>query len=1049
MKKLTNIIASSSLVTIMGLSLGIAFALSSNKVYTPTFATYTNGDAATYYNSIDSTQSGNTLLTALRTLNLNKRKSTVGYSSMGTDPSGQFKYTDYDPDYVQYDSNGQPYGTRISSFYTYTSATGWNREHVWPNSHGGGSGGDAGSPYPDADIHMPRPTISSENSSRGNSFFVEGMNHSSNGWDPKTAGYNEQSRGEAARITFYCTLVNSKLILAPNNTTPSGTDSVTGQSFGSGHTMGNLETLIKWNLNYPVTQREQNRNEGAEYLQGNRNPFVDHPEYACKIWGNVNSTIKSMCDASLSAPTSISLSPSSTTLAVNSTVTLSVSVSPSNSSSSVTWSTSNSSVATVSNGVVTAKAGGTATITATSTVDSSVKGTATITVKTVSSLSKTGTPTKTTYTSGESFDPSGLTITATYSDSSSSNVTSLVTWSPSPLTAGTTSVTGSYGGKSVTVSGLTVEQATDPVKISSNSDLSTGDYVYIRTDQSTPNGVTGNGSGNAAISTTKSSWKQYEVKNASSSGFKLYDAAASQYIATPTSNTFGYDTSGGTCSTDSEGHLICNSRYLCINGSYNRFYGSIGSYTPFFIYKIPSGSTKTLSSISVSTAPTKTTYTAGQTFDPTGLVIKRTYSDSTYDTYAYAGHTSEFTFSPSTSTALTTSNTSVTITYGGKSTTQSITVNAATKTLSSISISGYTTSFTVGDTFSFGGTVTATYSDSSTADVTNSATFSGYNMSTTGEQTVTVSYTYGSITKTATYSITVSSSGGSSSDSYYEKVTSTSNVTSGKYLIVYETGNLAFNGGLSTLDATSNYISVTISNSKISYSTTVAAAEFTITVGSSSSTIKSASGYYIGQGSNSNGLSTSTSSSAYTNSISISSDNVDIVSSGAYLRYNSASDQARFRYYKSSSYTGQKAIQLYKYVESSGSSETAATWGTTFLSTITCNGGTTAPSTSAWTTMKIKYESLSATEKANVTSATANESGTDLQRAIARYVFIVNKYTNRTNYPDYLNKASNSNKISILSNNSNNIVLLVVCSSVIVLFSAAVVWYQIRKRKEA
>ena len=89
-----------------------------------------------------------------------------------------------------------------------------------------------------------------------------------------------------------------------------------------------------------------------------------------------------------------------------------------------------------------------------------------------------------------------------------------------------------------------------------------------------------------------------------------------------------------------------------------------------------SGGSPTLSSISVSTAPTKVTYTAGEYFDPTGLVITRTYSNSTSDTYAYAGHASDFTFTPSTSTALTTSNTSVTITYGGKSTTQAITVTS-------------------------------------------------------------------------------------------------------------------------------------------------------------------------------------------------------------------------------------------------------------------------------------------------------------------------------------------------------------------------------------
>ena len=81
----------------------------------------------------------------------------------------------------------------------------------------------------------------------------------------------------------------------------------------------------------------------------------------------------------------------------------------------------------------------------------------------------------------------------------------------------------------------------------------------------------------------------------------------------------------------------------------------------------------------------------------------------------------------------------------------------AAKSLSSIALSGsYPTSFYTGDTFSHDGmTVTATYDDTTTADVTSSATFSGYNMSTAGNQTVTVSYTEGGVTKTATYGITV------------------------------------------------------------------------------------------------------------------------------------------------------------------------------------------------------------------------------------------------------------------------------------------------------
>ena len=98
----------------------------------------------------------------------------------------------------------------------------------------------------------------------------------------------------------------------------------------------------------------------------------------------------------------------------------------------------------------------------------------------------------------------------------------------------------------------------------------------------------------------------------------------------------------------------------------------------------------------------------------------------------------------------------------------------ASKTLSSIAVSGQKTEYIVGDEF-VKPTVTATYSDASTADVTSSATCSGYDMSTTGSQTVTVSYTEGSVTKTTTYSITVSAAqggGGGSSDGdcVWEKV---------------------------------------------------------------------------------------------------------------------------------------------------------------------------------------------------------------------------------------------------------------------------------------
>ena len=75
---------------------------------------------------------------------------------------------------------------------------------------------------------------------------------------------------------------------------------------------------------------------------------------------------------------------------------------------------------------------------------------------------------------------------------------------------------------------------------------------------------------------------------------------------------------------------------------------------------------KTLSSIGITKAPTKTTYTAGETFDPTGMEVTATYSDSStkvIETYHYEPMS-----------ALTTADTTITVTVDSKSATQTITV---------------------------------------------------------------------------------------------------------------------------------------------------------------------------------------------------------------------------------------------------------------------------------------------------------------------------------------------------------------------------------------
>ena len=82
-----------------------------------------------------------------------------------------------------------------------------------------------------------------------------------------------------------------------------------------------------------------------------------------------------------------------------------------------------------------------------------------------------------------------------------------------------------------------------------------------------------------------------------------------------------------------------------------------------------------VTSIAVKTAPT-TDYEVDDTFNPEGLVLTATYESGKTMDVAYADVEDEFTFSPSLATALTTSNDVVSITYGGQSVNQSITVNA-------------------------------------------------------------------------------------------------------------------------------------------------------------------------------------------------------------------------------------------------------------------------------------------------------------------------------------------------------------------------------------
>ena len=147
----------------------------------------------------------------------------------------------------------------------------------------------------------------------------------------------------------------------------------------------------------------------------------------------------------------------------------------------------------------------------------------------------------------------------------------------------------------------------------------------------------------------------------------------------------------------------------------------------------------------------------------------------------------------------------------------------------------------------------------------------------------------------------------------YKLVTSTADIEDGQYLIVYEDTEIAMDGALGTgIDKAQNYIGVAKSGDFIVATDAANAASFNITAVDGGFAIATQDDIVIGNTSDANGLKTG---DDLVNTIEITeAGDAAIVSSYAHLRYNASSGQDRFRYYKSSSYTNQKAVYLYKRV---------------------------------------------------------------------------------------------------------------------------------------
>lgn len=438
--------------------------------------TWENTYTGSYYDNLNTDLEGSAFRQELAELITDTHTKYTSYSGL----ANAFKVADADPD-----KNGN-----VIWFYTGTSVpfSGFggsvgdtNREHVWPKDGGDAFPAESG---PGSDAHHLRPTETQLNSTRGSKNFDEVAQTSANivkengsssygnsAYGADALCYSSGSffypakgyRGATARILFYM-----QTRWGDHNL-----EFVDGA--GSSKTIGKISTLLKWHLEEPPTEEEIRRNEAVFGLQGNRNPFIDHPEYAAQIYcydgESYNNALQQVLAESddpygnlnTAVLESLSISPSTVTISVGDTYALTAVPTPSNARANASWTSSDNTVATVSDsGVVTAKSQGTVTITARNKDDASIYATARVTVKQVTDIAISGAPVKTAYFEGDTFDPTGLTILATFSDGTSENLPpNTCTWLDgttlsATLTAGTTSVVCKYGNITKTVTGITV-----------------------------------------------------------------------------------------------------------------------------------------------------------------------------------------------------------------------------------------------------------------------------------------------------------------------------------------------------------------------------------------------------------------------------------------------------------------------------------------------------------------------------------------------------------------------------------------------------------------
>ena len=252
-------------------------------------------DSGEYYKPADG-KKGKELKTALCGVIYDRNEGgdiNTAYKALWT----HFKKTDAKPNGKVWDmySNKREmeFGTDQAGNYSKEGDV-YNREHSMPNSW---FGGKVMPMY--TDLHHLYPTDGYVNNKRANYPFGETANpswKSANdfsklgkctypGYDGVVFEPNDEYKGDFARTYFYMVTCYEEQLPTWYTNNAESRPTLDGNKY-PGLSDWQLEMLMKWSKNDPVSEKEINRNNAVWGIQENRNPFIDYPGLEEYIWGD-------------------------------------------------------------------------------------------------------------------------------------------------------------------------------------------------------------------------------------------------------------------------------------------------------------------------------------------------------------------------------------------------------------------------------------------------------------------------------------------------------------------------------------------------------------------------------------------------------------------------------------------------------------------------------------------------------------------------------------------------------------------------------------------